>query len=164
MIATRNRGTINNIALGVEKNRLKQELEDATFSNDMDAKKVVLSKIQEIDDIMRIASRGHVERMQDTLALHNQAARKKNRFEIRQAELAERKVLKVMSAMGVKNPSARVQTRPVLVHPAKMAGNTELAGNKKAEEEPVLPPPTQKAGRKKDVDDVIASLGIEIEI
>lgn len=189
IIAKRNKDKVDTVGLHVRRQRLKAAREDAVLAGDQDEIWRIDKEIEHIDDLQRKALRtaSAMDDGQSKLAKHNAAARQRNREEIRKAELEERRRAREAAKGDNKpgsefyNPFMRVKTRAKVIHEdpsgvkkssqedemkraTEGVANTTLSGGEKGENGTV--PVSQKGGKKKGIDDVIASMdfGIDIEL
>ena len=187
MIAKRNKDKVDTVGLHLKRERLKAAREEADRAGNQDEKWRIDKEIEHIADMQRKALRtaSAMDDGQSKLAKHNAAARQRNREEIRKAELGERRRAREAAKGDNKpgsefyNPFMRVKTRAKVVHedPSSIkqssqeeemkkatdaVANTTLTGDAEGGTVPV----SQKGGKKKGIDDVIASIdfGIDLEI
>ncbi|KAF8461902.1 hypothetical protein BDZ91DRAFT_772767 [Kalaharituber pfeilii] len=195
MIAKRNKDKIDTVSLVVQRSQLKTKREEALLIGDQEEVWRIDKEIEAIDDLQRKAMRGTQpsDDAQAKLAKLNAAARARNREEIRKAELEEKRKARLAAMSDNKltsefyNPFQRVKTRAKVMHEdpdakkvaAAASGDadgvskategvakTTLSGGATENSGSAVVPVSQKGGKKKGIDDVIASmdLGIEIDI
>lgn len=187
MIAKRNKDKVDTVGLHLKRERLKAAREEADRVGNQDEKWRIDKEIEHIADMQRKALRtaSAMDDGQSKLAKHNAAARQRNREEIRKAELEERRRAREAAKGDNKpgsefyNPFMRVKTRAKVVHedPSSVKQSSQEEDVKKATDavanttltgdaEGGAIPASQKGGKKKGIDDVIASMdfGIDIEI
>lgn len=189
IIARRNKDKIDHVGLAVQRSHLKSQREEAINAGDHDEVWRIDKELEVLDDMQRKAMRGQVvvDDGQTKLAKLNAAARQRNREEIRKAELEERRRAREAAAKGDSkpgsefyNPFQRVKTRAKVIHEDPTTKKSPEEEVKKAiegvakttlssigdgkREATATIPLSQKGGKKKGIDDVIASMDLQIEI
>ncbi|KAI5811613.1 hypothetical protein DFH27DRAFT_605710 [Peziza echinospora] len=191
MIAKRNKGKVDTVSLFAQRSHLKELRATAVLAGDTDEMRRLDKEIHAIEDMSRKALKGSytADDGQSKLAKHNASARQRNRKEIREAELEEKRKARlhgdVKPGSEFYNPFQRVKTKAKVMHveekKGEMMGKEEVvktvteqvakttlgAGRSEAEGPPAAGKPVVgEKGKKKGIDDVIASMdfGIEIDI
>ena len=188
MIAKRNKDKIDTVSLVVQRSQLKSLREEALLIGETEEVWRIDKEIEALDDAQRKVLRGsqNQDEGQSKLARLNASARARNREEIRKAELEEKRRAR-QAALGGQdqkgefyNPFQRVKTKAKVMHADPDSKKIEATASNGSGDElktategvakttlsGAIVPVSQKGGKKKGIDDVIASMdfGIEIDI
>lgn len=172
LIRKRTEGKLDPVTLLARRGDLNKKREYALAKGDEEEVERIEKELQEIEDNASSRPVGRQESQMERMARINAKNRKKNMEEIKRAEIEEKHAARRGAAAGgdPANPFMRVKTVVKFRH--DMTGKKEEEAKKdvdpeKKQAEGVGLLPTQVVpvkGRRGGVDDVIASMDIDIEI
>ncbi|KAI5805888.1 hypothetical protein EDC01DRAFT_640696 [Geopyxis carbonaria] len=177
MLTKRTKGNEKSVTLFMERSNLKTKLEHALEINDEEEAERCKLKLQEIEDRVKPRTVARGETQMERMARINAENRRRNMQEIRDSEIAEKRAARERARNGIAggdhvNPFQRVKTAVKFRHDNNTVEETP---EKKATPAPTDKAPANGVGvmnaitlpkgrRMAGVDDIIASMDIEIEL